>query len=268
MAKRPDSVDEYVRKRKERQGQPEAETFTRGQRDDRDTYIKRGQEAWHRHKNNATWNDWLAIGEALQIGRQDAMAAAGTNQPAGSKYNAVFGEWLARHQFDDIDKSDRSRLMEVMDNLAAVNVWRETLTQTARLRYNHPNTVLRKWKATVAPKKPKDESKPTLRDTNIHLSEELETMKAHVAELEAARESDVVSLALTATEQIVEQIEVRARELSFKEKRDLFTRIANVLGFGNPEPGEAKTKKRGRPKGSKNKPKAVPQEEASNAPVL
>ena len=31
----------------------------------RDTYIKRGQEAWRRHKDDATWTDWLAIGEAF-----------------------------------------------------------------------------------------------------------------------------------------------------------------------------------------------------------
>jgi hypothetical protein len=217
MAKRPDSIEEYQRKRREREGPaetvPESGALTRGQIADRENYIKRGQEAWRRHKDNATWSDWLAIGQALSIGRQDAMAAAGTNQPVGSRYNAVFGDWLVRHGFDDIDKSDRHRLTEVMDNLPAVEAWRATLDQTARLRLTHPSTILRKWRAAAVVKVPR-EPKPTLRDSVASLSEEsaakdqrIAELMAHVTELEAAREvlSDVaptepVLLALRAGE--------------------------------------------------------------------
>jgi len=64
--------------------------LTRGQQKDRETHIKQGQESWHRHihKGDATWNDWMAIGAALFIGRRDAMAAAETEQPIGSRYNS------------------------------------------------------------------------------------------------------------------------------------------------------------------------------------
>jgi len=64
--------------------------LTRGQQKDRETHIKQGQESWHRHihKGDATWNDWMAIGAALFIGRRDAMAAAETEQPFGSRYNS------------------------------------------------------------------------------------------------------------------------------------------------------------------------------------
>ena len=43
--------------------------------EDRETHIRRGQEAWQRHiqKGDATWNDWMAIGDALLIGREDAL---------------------------------------------------------------------------------------------------------------------------------------------------------------------------------------------------
>jgi ClpX C4-type zinc finger protein len=158
--------------------------YTRGQQADRDTRIKRGQEAWRRHKVDATWLDWLAIGEALSIGRQEAMADADTNRPIGSRYNAAFGEWLTHHRFDDIDKGDRSRLFDVMDNLPAIEGWRATLTQTARLRLNHPNSVLRKWKAATVVKPPK-EPKPTLRDSVANLSEENAAKDQRIAELEA-----------------------------------------------------------------------------------
>jgi hypothetical protein len=199
--KRPDSVEDYQRKERERQAREAAAStsaepdFTRGQQADRDNHIKRGQEAWKRHKNDATWLDWLAIGGALSIGRQDAMAAASTNRPSGSAYNAAFGEWLERHGFHEIDKGDRSRLFDVMDNLPAIEQWRGTLASTLRLRLNHPNSVLRKWKAATVVKPPK-KPKPTLRDSVANLSEEnavkdqrITELEARVEEAEAARDS-------------------------------------------------------------------------------
>jgi hypothetical protein len=68
----------------------------------------------------------------------------------------------------------------------------QTLTLSERLKLNHPFAVLRKWKAAVAPEKPKDD-KPTLRDSVANLSEDvaakdaaIASLKAHIAELEAA----------------------------------------------------------------------------------
>jgi hypothetical protein len=196
MAKRPDSFEDFQRKQKEKEkgGRQDVIEYTRGQQDDRDTHIKRGQEAWMRHKQDATWADWMQIGEALSIGRQDAMATAGTNAPVGSRYNAEFGNWLTRHKFDDIDKGDRSRLFEVMDNQGAIEAWRGTLTQAVRLRLNHPSSVLRKWKTTTVVKVPK-EPKPTLKDSVANLAEandkltrENEALAVRLQEAEAARE--------------------------------------------------------------------------------
>ena len=107
MANHRKTEDDFARDMKERR----QAGLTRGQQKDRETHIKQGQESWQRHihKGDATWNDWMAIGAALLIGRQDAMAAAETEQPIGSRYNSEFGSWLARHHFDNIDKGDRSR---------------------------------------------------------------------------------------------------------------------------------------------------------------
>src|SRR5215471_3005212 len=110
----------------------------------------------------------------------------------------AFGEWLQRYKLDDMDKGDRSRLFQVMDNLGQIEEWRKTLTLTERLKLNHPNAVLRKWKAHMAPE-PRTESgepKPTLRDSVVNLSEERDALKRELAqlkddfaELEAAREA-------------------------------------------------------------------------------
>jgi hypothetical protein len=136
-----------------------------------DAIIQRGQDAWNRHKTDATWNGWLAIGAALAIGRADAMVAANTNQPQGTRYRREFGSWLAHHHFDDIDKGDRHRLFAVMDNRAAIEAWLATLTLTERLRLNHPNSVWRKWQAATKGPKRKP-AKPTLRDQIVVLKEE------------------------------------------------------------------------------------------------
>jgi regulator of replication initiation timing len=116
------------------------------------------------------------------IGRQDAMAAAETEQPIGSRYNSEFGSWLAHHHFDNIDKGDRIRLIEVIDNLPAIEAWRATLTQTARLRLNHPSSILRKWKAAATEVK---EPQPTLRNIVADLSEDNAKLKREVEELRA-----------------------------------------------------------------------------------
>jgi hypothetical protein len=149
----------------------------------RETYIKRGQEAWQRHvyKGKATWSDWIAIGEALLVGRQDAMAAAETNHPIGSRYDSEFGSWLTRHHFDAIDAGDRTCLIKVMDNLPAIEAWRATLTLTARLQLNHPSNILRKWKSGTEAK----ESKRTLRDSVVNLSDDNLAKDCRIAELEA-----------------------------------------------------------------------------------
>jgi hypothetical protein len=160
---------------------------------------RQGTAAWQRLKKEKNYHDWLKVGEAHQVGREWAMSQAGTNRPQGKGYNLVFAEWLTKYRFDDMDKGDRSRLFELMDNLAQIEQWRQTLTLTERLKLNHPNAVLRKWKAFMKPE-PRDahgEPKPTLRDSVVNLSEEITTkdreiavLKAHIADLEAARGTD------------------------------------------------------------------------------
>jgi hypothetical protein len=152
-----------------------------------DRVARQGTEAWKRLKREKNWNDWVKVGEALQVGREWAMNQAGTNQPQGKGFNMAFGERLQRYKLDDMDKGDRSRLYKVMDNLPMIEEWRRTLTLTDRLKLNHPNAVWRKFQAAYAPEEPKD-GKPTLRDSVVSLSEELEAARAHIAELEAAAE--------------------------------------------------------------------------------
>jgi hypothetical protein len=126
---------------------------------ERDRVCRQGSEAWRRLQREESWVDWLKVGEALQVGREWAMDQAGTNKAEGKAYIMAFGKWLAKYKLDDMDKGDRSRLYTVMDNLPMIEEWRQRLTLTERLKFNHPNVVLRKWKASIKP--PPERAKET-----------------------------------------------------------------------------------------------------------
>ena len=119
---------------------------------------------WQELKKGRTWPKWLELGDKLVILRQAAMYEAGipvgnNAQPGGSAYNAAMGRLLARYKLDDIDKSDRARLITVMENRAAIEAWYATLPLNRRLNLNHPSAVLRRYEAENRVPKPKDPTK-------------------------------------------------------------------------------------------------------------
>ena len=122
----------------------------------RDRIGQAGRAAWKRLKAGANWNDWMSVGEALLIGREVAMAEAGTNAPEGKGYILAFNRWLATYELNDIDKSARAKLFTVMAHRSEIEAFRATLSSSDRLKLNHPTTVLRHWQAkTQVPTKPK-----------------------------------------------------------------------------------------------------------------
>src|SRR5262249_7064386 len=95
-----------------------------------------------------------AVGEAIHYGRHLAMVEAGTNQPQGPRYQAIFAEWLIAEGFEKIDKAARSRLFDCLEHRVEIETWRETLPLSDRLQLNHPNAVWRRWQnLTIAGKK-------------------------------------------------------------------------------------------------------------------
>jgi hypothetical protein len=155
---------------------------------------QQARAAWKRLKKEKSWHDWITVGEGLLLWRQEAMHEAGVNRPEGKGYNMAFGNKLVANKLDDMDKGDRARLFDCMDNLALIEEWRLRLTSTERLKINHPSTVWRRWKQSVEPppkENGKDEARPTLRDSVTNLSEEnaelkrqLEQARARIVELE------------------------------------------------------------------------------------
>jgi hypothetical protein len=134
----------------------------------------------------------LTVGEGLLAGRQWAMRQAGTNKPEGKGYVTAFAEWLKRYKLDDMDKSDRAKLLQLMEERPAVEEWRASLTDHERRSLNNPVMVWRKWTAATRVQKPKP------RGANVSATEHrralatIERQQARIEELDqeltAARE--------------------------------------------------------------------------------
>ena len=141
---------------------------------------RRADEAWEALRTRPDWNKWLAIGEALLHARLMIMRETHSNRPTGRRYSESFSAWLDKRKFSNMDGSDRARLFTVMENLGAIKIWLHTLTDTERLRLNHPSSVLRKWHARTRTPDPAKPKKQTLREAHIAVIEENERLKQRI----------------------------------------------------------------------------------------
>jgi len=144
--------------------------------------VRLGQEAMARKRR--AWEDWVAIAKAIQIGRAAVMNELHTNEPRGKRYEKAFGDWLVANSFKEIDKGARSRLLDCLEHIVEIEKWRARLTDSERFKLNHPDTVLRKWKAaTVAPDPnaaPKSSPYKKLQAEHMALIEERDRYKREV----------------------------------------------------------------------------------------
>jgi hypothetical protein len=163
--------------------------------DELDRVSALGRAAWQRLKKDKSWSDWMAVGEALKIGRQIAMHAANTEEPQGRRYNEIFGEWLIKYRLNDMDKSDRAKLFAVMEHRREIDSWRESLPTHERLKLNHPASVLRSWRTAtkVSDHQPPGPSPAERRQQEKEdLLRELDDAHAEVRELKAIQRSGAI----------------------------------------------------------------------------
>lgn len=118
-------------------------------------HVAAGKAAWLRLRNDrATFDDWIAVGRALAIGRTAALKAAGTNRAVGSKYNIAVGRWLTDHQIDGIGAQERYRALKVLEHLEEIERWRNALAEEKRRTFNHPAACWHAWKRATKPATP------------------------------------------------------------------------------------------------------------------
>ena len=112
--------------------------------------------------------DTIKIGERIGRGLGDlpSLTADFAIEPIGRRYEKAMAEWLVANSFKEIDKGTRSRLLDCLEHRTEIEAWRSVLTGSERFRFNHPNTLWRKWRAatTVPDPNAKPRTSPVARD--------------------------------------------------------------------------------------------------------
>jgi hypothetical protein len=144
--------------------------------------IRLGQEAMARKRRG--WDDWLLIAEALQAGRTDVLRALHSNVAQGRRFEKAMGDWLIANGFKEINKATRSQLLDCLKHRAEIEKWRSQLTDSERWKFNHPDTVLKKWKASTVVRDPNQPKPPSpmqkLKDELVAVVEERDRYKREV----------------------------------------------------------------------------------------
>jgi hypothetical protein len=144
--------------------------------------VRLGQEAMERKRRG--WEDRLAIGKALEAGRAEVIRSLHTNKPHGRRFEKAMGGWLIANRFKEINKATRSQLLDCLKHKTEIEKWRAQLTDSERWKFNHPDTVLKKWKASTVVPDPNASPKVTpyakLQTEHMALIEERDRYKAEV----------------------------------------------------------------------------------------
>jgi hypothetical protein len=111
--------------------------------------IKAGVECWQAIGRAESFEAWVKIGKALQIGRDYSLKTTGANRPMGQIYCKAFSAWIDRQGFAGMQKSLRSVAIDLAENAEAITAWRNTLPERQRKRLVHPLSVTRRWRAST-----------------------------------------------------------------------------------------------------------------------
>src|SRR5262249_30093029 len=100
-----------------------------------------------------------------------------------------------RFKVDDMDKGDRAKLLQLMEERPAVEEWRATLTDWERRNFNNPTIVWRKWTAATREKKPKKRTGAVSAHDHGGAQATIEQLQARITEvteeLAQAREGNI-----------------------------------------------------------------------------
>jgi hypothetical protein len=104
-----------------------------------------------------TFSNWILVGHALLLARKRAAAIGGHVRAQRAAAKTI----LAEHGLSFA--AGNSRLLQIMEKLPAVELWRETLTDVEKARWSSPQSVYNKCGAFDRPIGPqKIKSKPML----------------------------------------------------------------------------------------------------------
>jgi hypothetical protein len=112
--------------------------------------VEAGRAAWARlrDRDRKAWSDWVDVGKALVILRDEAMAKADVTTPFGKPYTRAMGAALRLHGFDDVLQQARYRIMLCMEHIGEIEAFRSGLDEKQLRRMNHPDSVWWAWQAS------------------------------------------------------------------------------------------------------------------------
>ena len=94
--------------------------------------LTEGRAAWGRIQRGHHWEDWVAVGKAMDVGQAKVMQASRTDSVDNPTYKAAFKEWLHENGFAEMHKSTKSNLLTCMKNILAIEEWRRELPSQER----------------------------------------------------------------------------------------------------------------------------------------
>jgi hypothetical protein len=112
--------------------------------------IRAGVECWQEIGRTGSFESWVKIGKALQVGRSHALRASASNRPTGQRYCRIFSAWLDEHGFNGIEKTVRSAALDLVEHLAEIESWRATLDDKRRRQLRHPLSNVAAWRKAKA----------------------------------------------------------------------------------------------------------------------
>jgi hypothetical protein len=212
-------------------------------------------KAWKRVKSHQTklWSDWtMEIGPALMKARAEAMAIAQTNRPIGRGYNQAMAALLDEYDIADMGETARAHILKIMENLAAVEEWRAKQDDPDDL--NHPSRVWLKYQrsSTQADERTQKERERRRAERKASQTQELEAALERIRELEAEIESLKV---------YIQELEAAIASMREAQEQPKPRRGRPPGSKNKPKPVDAVAaapkRRRGRPPGSKNRPKPI-----------
>jgi hypothetical protein len=134
-----------------------------------------------------SFDDWLAIARGLHAMRERLRDETGVSHDASPIFAKAMAEFVREHKWaarfmGDGKSSFRSAAYALVDNEAAISEWRSTLSAGDKLRWRHPEVVMREWRrATMGAAEAK--AKPSLKDQVAALKKENAALKREVRSL-------------------------------------------------------------------------------------
>jgi acyl-homoserine lactone acylase PvdQ len=157
------------------------------------------------------------------------MQVANVNRPEGKGYGTAFNEWLRRYKVDDMDKSDRAKLLRLMEQRPAIEEWRGTLTTSERLNLNNPTLAWRRWTADTRVKNPRPRTAGVSAMEHGRAQAMVQQLQARTEELEQELVSARQSLDEVSLDDLLRATAAKLKPMSRSDQESALGRLRDML---------------------------------------